>query len=123
VRWIAARQPIAGSLFLDHGEPEATLALEHQAAAGAGPLPSIIQPMIGERYLLPPGAPARRLETGRTALYPAAGHDWQNDYAAFASRLKQELARIEDAEARSEAIARMADILHAYQAATRQRAV
>ncbi len=111
--WIAARGPVAGSLFLSHGEPGATeelrrLAQSDQAAA------SIVTPQLGERYALPAGAPARRLATGDPDMQAAIGRDWQNDYADFATRLKKELRAIEGDAARREALARMEAVLRSY---------
>jgi metallo-beta-lactamase family protein len=110
--WIAARRPIAGSLFLTHGEaaPIGSLA----AALPAGSAGAIVQPEIGERYALPAGRPAKRLATGRVDLRRAVERDWQNDYADLAANLKSELQAIEDAEARRQAIARMRQVLADY---------
>lgn len=113
LRWIAARRPIAGTLFLTHGEAEATDGLK----AGVEPLAkdqAISAPRIGESYALPAGAPARRTATGRADLQDAATRDWQNDYADFASRLKAELRTIESAAARRDALARMTEVLRSY---------
>jgi metallo-beta-lactamase family protein len=75
---------------------------------------SIITPEIGERYLLPAGAPAKRVATGRTELREAIGQDWQNDYARFATGLKRQLAEMESAAARREALARMRAVLDSF---------
>ena len=111
--WITARRPIAGSLFLSHGEPGAVEELRRLAQSDED-ASSIILPRIGERYSLPPGAPARRLATGNPDLQAAVGRDWQNDYADFATRLKRELRDIESDAARREALARMKAVLDSY---------
>lgn len=113
-RWIAARQPIDGSLFLSHGE-EGAIETFRRLLQGEGAASSIITPRMGETYSLPPGAPAKRLKTGNAELQQSVERDWQNDYADFSLRLKKELQEIESATARREALARMADILHSYQ--------
>ena len=113
LRWIAARQPVAGTLFLTHGEAQATAALAEGVRA-ASKDQAVAAPRIGESYALPAGGAAKRLTTGREDLMEAATHDWQNDYAAFATRLKADLRAIEDANARREALARMAEILRSY---------
>lgn len=116
--WIAARSPILGSLFLTHGEPDAIAALK-DALTG---VPTVIVPEIGERYELPPGAPAKRLTTGRVDLRPALGRDWQNDYADFAANLKRGLQDIKSAKQRAEAIALMRDVIDRYaEGRTRRR--
>lgn len=113
--WVAGRAPIAGSLFLTHGEagPIETLRRDLQAKHAAA---SIVTPAIGEVYALPAAGPARRLATGRPELDEAVGRDWQNDYAQFATGLKKALARIESAAARREALQRMRAVLDSYQA-------
>jgi metallo-beta-lactamase family protein len=116
--WIKARAPIAGSLFLTHGEPkpiDALYASLSQSTAG-----SIIRPEIGERYSLPAGQPAKRLSTGRLDLQPAIERDWQNDYADLAANLKAELQAIDDAAARQQAIARMRSVLTEYRSQRRR---
>ena len=46
----------------------------------------------------------------------ATGTDWQNDYANFATGLKQGLKRIHDEDARRRALAEMRHILDSYAA-------
>lgn len=116
--WIAARAPVAGSIFLVHGETDALRSL---AAALQDRHASVITPEIGERHALPPGAPACKLDGARADLPPLAGRDWQNDYAALAVRLKRELAAIATAERRRAAIAEMGAILQRYQDARSTR--
>lgn len=113
LRWMDARKPIEGSLFLTHGESGATEALRRLAQA-ADLTQSIILPQIGESYALLKGTPARRLKTGRVDVQEAVTRDWQNDYADFATRLKRELAEIESASARREALARMSTVLRSF---------
>ncbi len=118
--WIAEASPIAGSLFLDHGEQEAQEAMRRELQRRFPQL-NVRLPEIGEEYLLPPGEPALRSATGRTDLGDALGRDWQNDYAAFASSLKQDLARLQSDRERKEAIAQMARILQSYAAHKERR--
>ncbi|OUC56162.1 MBL fold metallo-hydrolase [Sphingobium sp. GW456-12-10-14-TSB1] len=113
LRWMDARKPIEGSLFLTHGESGSTEALRRLAQA-ADLTQSIILPRIGESYALSKGTPARRLKTGRIEVQEAVTRDWQNDYADFATRLKRELAEIESASARREALARMSAVLQSF---------
>lgn len=113
--WIAARMPIAGSLFLDHGEAEAQEVMRRELQR-RHPALEVRLPEIGEEYILPPGEPAMRSATGRTDLDQAIGRDWQNAYAAFASSLKQDLARLENDREREKAIAQMRQVLQSYAA-------
>jgi metallo-beta-lactamase family protein len=110
--WIRGRQPIAGTLFLTHGEEAALAAL---ATALEKELPAVRVPEIGESYELPPGEPALRLRTGRDDVRAVLRRDWQNDYADLAVNLKRELARIGDEKRRREAVRRMRELLRAYQ--------
>lgn len=116
LRWITARRPIAGSVFLNHGEATATTALAElvRAQQPTAPAAALIQPAIGETYRLEPGTPARRLTAGRSDLVAMLGRDWQNSYADFATSLKHELAAIESAEQRQAAIAEMRKVLDSY---------
>lgn len=111
--WIGARGPIAGSLFLDHGESGASEELRRLSQSRAL-APVVVVPEIGERYELPPGAPAKRIRTGRTDVQQALGRDWQNAYADLATSLKRRLEAIRDTEARQKAIDEMRRILDTY---------
>lgn len=111
--WIAERCPISGSLFLDHGEPDALEALRRELQRRLPNLEVRI-PEIGERYELPPGERAKRIETGREDLPEILGTDWQNSYAAFATSLKEQLLEISDAHEREEALEKMREVLASY---------
>ncbi|EHJ63020.1 beta-lactamase-like protein [Novosphingobium pentaromativorans US6-1] len=113
LRWIEARQPIAGSLFLSHGETGATETLRRMAQPVCTNH-TIVLPQIGECYALPSASAARRLKTGKPELHDAVSRDWQNDYAEFATRLKSALNSIDSASARREALAKMNSILRSY---------
>lgn len=111
--WITAAGPIAGSLFLDHGEQDAIDVLAAEART-RNLATSIITPEMGDCYRLAPGKPARRIRRGAQSRRSAVGRDWQNDYAELATGLKRRLAAIEDDRARSRAIARMRRVLDDY---------
>jgi metallo-beta-lactamase family protein len=118
--WIAERAPIAGSLFLVHGEQAALEALRRLAVERLPGLNALL-PEIGESYALPPAAPARRTRTGRTDLTEALGRDWQNAYADFVTSLKRRLDGIEDERRRAEALSRMRRVLDEYGAFRKDR--
>lgn len=119
-RWVQARQPIEGSLFLTHGEAGSIesfrrlMQAEHAAS-------SIVSPRLGETYAIPSGTTARRLKTGNSEMQAAVERDWQNDYADFALHLKKELQAIDSASARRDALARMSEILSSYQSHKERR--
>ena len=118
--WIAARAPLAGTLFLDHGEQPALETLRRLAGERLPQTP-VALPEIGELYALPPGAPARRLRTGRAELRDVLEHDWQNAYADFVTGLKHDLAGIESQQQRAAAIKAMREVLRSYTAHREQR--
>ncbi|WP_156255550.1 MBL fold metallo-hydrolase RNA specificity domain-containing protein [Sandarakinorhabdus oryzae] len=118
--WIAAAGPIAGTLFLDHGEASAMDALKAEAEARALAA-EVVTPEMGDAFRLEPGKPARRARRGTRSQREAVGRDWQNDYADLASGLKQRLAAIRDDHARQQAIARMRRILDDYEKRPRRR--
>lgn len=113
LRWIEAREPITGSLFLTHGEAGSTEALRRLVQADCA-AETIVVPQIGECYALPVGSPARRTKTGKLEVQGAVSRDWQNDYADFSTKLKRELSKIESAAARREALSRMTAVLQSY---------
>jgi len=111
--WIAARMPVMGSLFLDHGEPEALEGLRRLLQVRLPEL-EVRLPIIGERYALQPGSKARRETTGRHDLPLTTGRDWQNAYADFATSLKARLARLPDDRQREQALHGLQEVLDAY---------
>lgn len=107
--WISARAPIAGSLFLDHGEQGALKCLAR--LAGDRTKAKVIVPEIGERYELRPATPAKRTRTGLPDLRRVIERDWQNDYAALAVSLKQRLQALPDDDARRAVIRQIRGLL------------
>lgn len=111
--WIEQRQPIAGNLFLTHGEEEGMEALRRELQRRDPDL-KVKLPRLGEEYELVPAQPARRTGTGRVDLQQATERDWQNSYADFITNLKADLRRIEDAQRREKAIEDMRKVLDSY---------
>ena len=113
--WIDERGPIGGSVMLDHGEPGALEGLRRELERRDPELPVRV-PTIGERYLLPPRAPAKRLATGREDLAEVIGRDWQNTCADFTTSLKHQLAQLADNREREDALRKMRAVLESYRA-------
>ncbi|WP_336980636.1 MBL fold metallo-hydrolase [Altererythrobacter fulvus] len=111
--WIAARAPIFGSLLLDHGEPEGMEGMRRELQRVMPDL-TVRLPELGETFGLAPGKPAKRIATGNIAAQQAVGRDWQNEYAAFVTGLKGELAHIHDERRREEALAKLREVLESY---------
>ncbi|GAA0280945.1 MBL fold metallo-hydrolase [Alteraurantiacibacter aestuarii] len=118
--WIAERGPIAGSLFLDHGEPTAVEELRRELQR-RDPALSVRIPEIGETYALAAGKPAKRIATGPADIQQAIGRDWQNNYADFITGLKNRLTSIKDERRRQKAIEEMRQVLDAYTEAMNDR--
>lgn len=108
--WIGGREPVAGGVFLNHGEAPALESLRKTLESDQ----RVVVPAIGEHYRLMPGQPAKRLSTGDATIQAVLSGDWQNDYADFAVNLKRELQRIRDEDARRAALRRMRAVLAEY---------
>jgi hypothetical protein len=112
--WVSRREPISGTLFLDHGEFEGIEAMRKELQRRKSQLNARL-PKIGETYALVRGQEAKRLTTGRADVQSAVGLGWQNAYADLVSGLKSDLGRIPD-ERRQEAIERLRAVLRSYSA-------
>ncbi|WP_435521371.1 MBL fold metallo-hydrolase [Altererythrobacter litoralis] len=115
LEWIEERSPIAGTLFLDHGEASSMEGMRRELQRRSPGL-NVRLPQIGERYELAAGKAARRTETGRADLEQAIGRDWQNAYADFATSLKRQLGELRSDRDRREAIVQMKEVLRSYAA-------
>src|SRR3546814_15238635 len=58
-----------------------------------------------------------------TLFRSVVGQDWQNDYARFTTSLKHDLASIESAAARREALARMRAVLESFKGHRERRQI
>ncbi|RYE01067.1 MAG: MBL fold metallo-hydrolase [Sphingomonadales bacterium] len=105
LRWIAARGPIAGNLFLDHGEPAALTQLARDAGSLAG-IPDPVVPGLGQSYLLEPRSAATVAQPARAdAGKLVEGVDWHSRHAALRAMLDTRLAALPSDEARDKALA------------------
>ncbi len=105
VRWVEARRPVAGGIFLTHGEPEAIAGL-------AARLPGhVVQPVLDSRWRLSHGTPPEELPAPPTArrLHPeeVGRPDWHNDRAALMLGVEEAIERAPDETARAALIARL----------------
>ena len=113
VDWILARRPVAGALFLNHGDDDARARLAELLAERGFPGERIVLPRFDERFELRAGAPAskgreaERIEPGELA------HDWQEAYEAFMLELEDALEDAPDAPAREALLARLRGALPA----------
>lgn len=108
LRWIGARAPINGSLFLDHGEPPALARLAGDAAALPG-IPKPVIPSLGERFRLEPRAACSVAGEARDdAVRLVAGEDWHSRAARLRELLDTRLAQLPSDDARADALERIA---------------
>ena len=114
IEWITERAPIAGGLFLNHGDDDARAVLR-ELLAKKGIDPAIIHmPQFDEKFELVAGSAKSK---GRTEQARARIPDdelltdWNNDYAAFIVALTKQLNGAADDAKRRAIIARLSDVL------------
>jgi metallo-beta-lactamase family protein len=112
--WAKARQPVKGSVFIAHGEPAASNALESRLAAAGFPAGRLVTPAIDDAFLLTPDGAAVLHGSGRRIAPEAASRpDWHNARAAFLGALNARLDASADDAARRR-------LIEALEAALRQ---
>jgi metallo-beta-lactamase family protein len=106
--WLKARAPVAGGVFLVHGEPPAMEALAarlgDEGVARAG---QVLMPSLDDAFLLPKAAaPVRRDVARRRSDPESAGRpDWHNARAALLLGIEDAIERAPDAAAREKLMA------------------
>lgn len=109
-RWLAARGPIPGGVFLVHGEEDAIEGLAKRVAGrGIAPEERIIRPALDEAFRLAPGtAPERVAAPGRRDRPEAVGRpDWHNQRAALLLGIEEALEGAGDDASRAALLARL----------------
>ncbi|WP_137125458.1 MBL fold metallo-hydrolase RNA specificity domain-containing protein [Roseomonas sp. HF4] len=104
VAWLKARGPVAGGVFLVHGEPPAMQALATRLAAeGVARAAQVLQPILDDAFSLAAGQPPAKREVRRRRSEPAeAGRpDWHNARAALLLSIEDAIERAPDAAART----------------------
>lgn len=105
--WVKARTPVAGRVFLAHGEPAALSGLRSRLVATGFEAAQIITPEIDESFALgrtdatQVSTPAPRIAAG-----VAADTDWHNLRAALLLELDQALEQAPDDRARERILSR-----------------
>lgn len=101
--WLKARAPVAGSVFLVHGEPPAMGALAARiAGAGVVTAAQVTMPALDDAFLLARGAAAvpRSVTHRRSEPAEAGRPDWHNQRAALLLAIEDAIERAPDAPAR-----------------------
>lgn len=114
--WLKARGPVAGGVFLVHGEPPAMEALGRRVAAEGLVQPSqVLLPVLDDAFELPAGQPPRRRESARRRPDPAdAGRpDWHNARAALLLAIEDAFEKAPDTAARQALLARLRNAIEA----------
>ncbi len=110
VRWIEARKPISGSIFLTHGEPNNLDGLRSRLNRAGFVSDRIRIAALDEAYELSHARPASPTITGSPRIPPerVASLDWHNARVAFLTALQHALDGAEDDAARERLLARVA---------------
>jgi metallo-beta-lactamase family protein len=115
VAWVQARRPIAGGLFLTHGEEAAAAALRAELAAGGLDPLGIVVPQLDQCFELVRGAAPRRVAAPSRLDPRVAGiaADWHNAYARLLLDIADEVGRLPDDRSRLELLGRLRRTLRA----------
>ena len=111
-RWIAARGPVRGGVFLVHGEPDAIEGLAMRVIGrGVVPEERLVRPVLDEAFALPAGGPPLRDEAASRSRRSRPGlvgqPDWHNARAALLLEMEAALDEAPDDAARLEILARL----------------
>jgi len=115
VAWAKARKPVAGSVFIAHGEPDAAQGLKRRLAEAGFAEDRLLVPALDETFLLGEGA-ATLTDQAPPRLPPrAAGSlDWHNQRAAFQLALGEALKSAPDDADRERLLHVLSAALDAY---------
>lgn len=116
-RWVQARGPVSGGVFLVHGEEEAIEGLAKRVVGrGIAPEEAVIRPTLDEAFRLSPGtAPERVAGDGRRRGDAARVGlpDWHNQRAALLLQIEEALEQAGDDAGRGALLARLRHALDA----------
>ena len=105
--WIMERNPIAGRLFLNHGEDEARRALAEFLSKRGLRSEKIVIPSFDETFELLAGTAQSKGRAAERIEDAALERDWHSDYAVFILRLASTLQATADPAKREQLIARL----------------
>lgn len=81
--WIMERAPVAGGVFLNHGDDEARAELRRLLGERGMDTGTILMPQFDESFDLTAGTPKSKGRAAPRIADEALKTDWYNDYAAF----------------------------------------
>lgn len=111
-RWVQAREPVKGSVFLAHGEPNGAEGLRTRLVASGMAADKIIIPDLDDGFeLTASSALPKREGARRLAPHSAAQVDWHNDRAAFQIALNTALERAPSDDARKALLAKLKETM------------
>lgn len=112
IQWVLERAPIAGALFLNHGDDDARRVLADLLAEKGIEREKIFLPKFDERFDLTAGTPQSK---GRVAeridSTEMLTHDWHNDYARFILSLSQRLEEVKDPGKRTDLLEQLLQVV------------
>lgn len=104
--WAKARGPVAGRIFLAHGEPEGVAGLrERLISAGVADAARILMPKLDETFVLRGAEATARPGAARLAPAAVAHPDWHNLRSELLLELDQRLETAPDDAAREKILA------------------
>jgi metallo-beta-lactamase family protein len=105
--WVMERVPVAGRVFINHGEDTARKALCDLLVARGLDRASLVKPAFDETFDLVAGAAESKGRVAARIDDAALERDWHSEYAVFILRLAEQLEATADAGKRHQLIARL----------------
>lgn len=102
VAWAKARGPIAGTIFLTHGEPDNLRALRKRLIDAGHDDKRVVIADLDAAYALRPGGGEEQETIKRLAAGQASRLDWHNARASFLAALERQLLQAKDDAARED---------------------
>lgn len=111
-RWALDRAPVAGSILLAHGEPDATAGLRDRLTLAGFDPAAILIPDLDDAYDLGAGpAVPRQSSPARLPPHAASKLDWHNKRVAFQMALNAALGGAESDAAREALLRRLSAVV------------
>lgn len=111
-RWALDRAPVAGSILLAHGEPDATAGLRDRLTVAGFDKASILIPDLDDAFDLGEGAAVpRQASPARLPPHAASKLDWHNKRVAFQMALNAALGGAESDAAREALLRRLSAVV------------